>query len=1233
MKTDFYRNKRSKEFSIEPLAIKIEKRTKGSFSGIAQTLINIGVYFLLFFFFFKDNMRYMGFFIVFMLASVIAQIVIRLAGRIKRTSSFPFFCYVSGKKSYSNYLDHVNSQIDKYISTYSSILKYNNFSTKEAVFVVNSLDAKLWQRLQTHSDFLSINLGEGYPSIPILITYPNLTYDENEKILEKYRSIFQAKIDNKDKYRLPILYSLRNEKSIALVNNMLSDDQFCNILYSIIIDIAVSQSPEDLCICSVFSGEIPIECIRFLPHVWYNHRRLLYNGEEKDSQFFGFLKDALSDTSKQFVAIVDVDFITNDERNDLYSFFNADILPSNLSVIFFSMQGRTPSRASNKVTYWKDNVRILGQIENYVFIPNLLNYDECESVAKRMYSIKLIDNKYHSKGSIPDSISFFELLGVSSAASLPKATDLIEKDGSFSLPIGVSENGNIETIYISNNGDGNHCLITGTNGSGKSEFIIIYLLNACTRFSPEYFNFIVIDFKSGAMSEEVKMFPHCVGEFTNSGNAVTKRQVARVMTMLRSEFDNRVKLCQESGCHGIFEYQEKYSKGLVAIPMPVLLVVVDEVAVLFKEDKEAANYITHIATTGRQYGVHLMLATQSKTSVIPPQVKTNVNITVEFYSDDSGSRNSTEKIKGRALINSFLKRNCTCQVALSHTEPSNVETIDFLTLSAKSRILKKSQPSTQFEQISREIMRRYPAEQYDDIIHQVLKAPLEATFAQEPLLLEELLYEFNERADEQNGVVPIGLSDDIYNRSRCFFELGRTMGNTVVYGQAQSGKTTFIKTMLMSFSNRSCGFTPEEIYFYIIADNIKEYDSYYLPHIGSIFSTDFDSLYYALLYMDREIERRKNAQDDLFIPIILIIDSASWVFSQNGTMQKENILIQKMLENVSSKCEKYNISILFTINHKLSFVPGVLNNFNNVIAFFMGDTFDYSSLSINHNVIKNFPSFPGRCFVQIKGNRTLETQIALPSSEQEECISIVYDWRQLWTGKRLPPPIPTMPQMIKMIYKKPNRILMGLQRDLNESFWNLDYQRCYLLSYFYEKDKNTVISALAHIAINAGFNVIIIDNRKQGMIKYRGYPGTMYFHYDNKDGIEHYLTQLSTEQFFEKTMLIMNDFSKTLFPTGGLNEWKEITRLIVELLKCDDKPFYGFFADEKESINSGRGASYKLVQYLEGASSGLLIGNVPNKHTFGASGLSYFDQDVPLPTGWAINVQETCSKIKLITEV
>ena len=70
---------------------------------------------------------------------------------------------------------------------------------------------------------------------------------------------------------------------------------------------------------------------------------------------------------------------------------------------------------------------------------------------------------------------------------------------SLGVPIGVRADGELFTLDLHEKFHGPHGLIAGMTGSGKSEFIITYILSMCLNFNPDEVSFVLIDYKGGGL--------------------------------------------------------------------------------------------------------------------------------------------------------------------------------------------------------------------------------------------------------------------------------------------------------------------------------------------------------------------------------------------------------------------------------------------------------------------------------------------------------------------------------------------------------------------------------------------------------------------------------------------------------------------------------------------------------------------------------------------------------------
>ena len=189
----------------------------------------------------------------------------------------------------------------------------------------------------------------------------------------------------------------------------------------------------------------------------------------------------------------------------------------------------------------------------------------------------------------------------------------------YGTPVGVSDAGEVLELSLF---DGPHGLIAGTTGSGKSEFLQSFLAGLAATHAPDRINFFLVDFKGGATFTELARLPHVVGMVTNLAGALAERAV----TSLKAELTRRQTILAEARVKEFPDYRPDPAAGRP--PLPRLLLVIDEFAMLAAELPDVMDRFVDIATVGRSLGVHMLLATQSPSGVVSGKVEANTNLRI-----------------------------------------------------------------------------------------------------------------------------------------------------------------------------------------------------------------------------------------------------------------------------------------------------------------------------------------------------------------------------------------------------------------------------------------------------------------------------------------------------------------------------------------------------------------------------------------------------------------------------
>lgn len=118
---------------------------------------------------------------------------------------------------------------------------------------------------------------------------------------------------------------------------------------------------------------------------------------------------------------------------------------------------------------------------------DLIDMPKCISV---LSEIPLRKNS--SVKQIPKTLSFLEMYNVGNVKQLNTPFRWQENDPTISLnaPVGIDQDGEILKLDIHEKSHGPHGLIAGMTGSGKSEFIITYILSLAINYHPNEVSFV-----------------------------------------------------------------------------------------------------------------------------------------------------------------------------------------------------------------------------------------------------------------------------------------------------------------------------------------------------------------------------------------------------------------------------------------------------------------------------------------------------------------------------------------------------------------------------------------------------------------------------------------------------------------------------------------------------------------------------------------------------------------------
>ncbi|MGW7399619.1 type VII secretion protein EccCa [Streptomyces cyaneofuscatus] len=181
------------------------------------------------------------------------------------------------------------------------------------------------------------------------------------------------------------------------------------------------------------------------------------------------------------------------------------------------------------------------------------------------------------------------------------------------VPIGISDSHEpvlLDLKESSELGMGPHGLCVGATGSGKSELLRTLVLALVATHPPEDLALVLVDYKGGATFAPFAELPHVAGVITNLENQAGL--VERVHSSLAGEVKRRQQALKDAGnVADVGDYAAlRAEKRPDLDPLPHLFVVIDEFGELLTAKPDFIDLFLSIGRIGRSIGVHLLLSSQ-----------------------------------------------------------------------------------------------------------------------------------------------------------------------------------------------------------------------------------------------------------------------------------------------------------------------------------------------------------------------------------------------------------------------------------------------------------------------------------------------------------------------------------------------------------------------------------------------------------------------------------------------
>src|SRR5574344_792337 len=906
---------------------------------------------------------------------------------------------------YKQYLFDKQKQINDINVRQHDILLDNNNNALECYNTIMNKGRKLWVRQITDDDFLNVRLGIGTVDSKLKVSAPEEHFSldiDNLFDLACDINTKSKKIDN-----CPIVYSLVDNFNISMVFNC---SYKYNYIENMIVQILSYQSSVDLKIVVATNERNAYhwDYMKNLPYCWDNMYSIRYYSTNESE--FETISNSLDAELKSRRAVMkgknpdkneDEEVDTTDAHKNFSTYFL--IITDDYSTIKNSQFIVDLSKFKNNLGFTLitvtdtiknspnncDKFIEIGEKDSCVLSKDLSYQTQTPFFNEKPVLINMYDisNKLSNipvmpqdgLNALPESLTFLEMFDVSKIEQLNILNRWQTNNPVNSLAATIGVHANLEPFKLDlhEKYHGPHGLIAGSTGSGKSEFIITYILSMALNYHPYEVQFVLIDYKGGGLAgafenrETGVRLPHLIGTITNLDTSEMNRTLVSIKSELtrRQKVFNKVRDSLGESTIDIYKYQKLYRDGTVKEPMAHLFIISDEFAELKSQQPDFMSELISTARIGRSLGVHLILATQKPSGVVNDQIWSNSKFKVCLKVQDRGDSMEILKKPDAASIKeagrfylqvgyddyfdigqsgwSGAKYMPSSQIIKkvddSLTFVDNVGTV-IKTINATSKTEQNVDMGDKLTNVVKYICelgkkekivtKKLWLEKIPDIIY---LSNVKTKYSYKPIqyYINPVIGEYDNPSAQSQGILNLDLTHD---------------GNTVIYGQSGSGKENLITTIIWSSIVEH---TPDEVNIYVIdcgAETLKMF--YKMPHVGAIANVDEqDKVYDILNLASNELEKRKELFSDYAGNYINYLENSGkklplMMFIINGydNFSETYGNLCDQIQPLYRECSKYGIAFILSTSTPNSIGYRMIQNINNRISLQLSDSSDYRSL-------------------------------------------------------------------------------------------------------------------------------------------------------------------------------------------------------------------------------------------------------------------------------------------------
>lgn len=931
--------------------------------------------------------------------SIVTAVITLKAGNKEYNQSV-----ASREKKYTSYIERKRQEIESCRKDEQLVLDEIYISQELEQQKLRSFSPDLFDRTNQDEDFLCVRLGSGEVAAKRLIKYKKherMEISDSLQVLPEQISSEYKYIDN-----APIVCDFKKADVVGVIGN---EKNRYSIFKNILLDICARHYHTDVQIFLVVESKHAeqFKWMRFLPYLENSATgtRNIVCDDESKNLVFEYLYKELNWREQYKTYKTNFVVFFYDEygfKSHPISKFVNNSKELGVTFVFFADQKSDIPLGCDYIINAVDNitgtlVETANRDHTSKFTYTNVSDKDFASVVKMLAPI--YTEEISLEGTLTKNISLFELLNIIAVddIDLENRWNTSRVFKSMSAPLGVSKTG-IVNLDLHDKAHGPHGLVAGTTGSGKSEILQTYILSMATLYHPYEVGFVIIDFKGGGMVNQFKNLPHLLGAITN----IDGKQINRSLMSIKAELEKRQRLFAEVEVNHIDKYIQKFKDGEATVPLPHLILIVDEFAELKAEQPEFMKELISAARIGRSLGVHLILATQKPSGQVNEQIWSNSRfklcLKVQSQEDSNEVLKSplAAEIKeaGRAYLQVGNNEIFELFQSAYSGSPERME-------DAGSRINEfalydislsgKKKPIYVQKRKKEAGNSRTQLEAIVDYVHDYCekKAISKLSDICLPPLPGVLKYVDLPKSSKEPGVcVRLGMYDDPSNQYQGEISINLSEDNLIIVGSAQYGKTNTLQTIIRDLVEN---YSSNQVNVYIldfgsmILKNLEK-----LKHIGGvIISSEEERVINLFKMLTCELAHRKERLATEGVSSFVSYLDAGFTDLPQIVLMIDNLTALQQLypsesELLLNLCREGNtvgISIIVANSQTNGIGFKYLSNFAQRIAFFCNDSGEYTSLFDRMRIAPD--NLPGRVLVDIN-HQIMEGQIFLAFEGERE---------------------------------------------------------------------------------------------------------------------------------------------------------------------------------------------------------------------------------------------------------